>query len=256
MKRQVCSGAPLVLGVFLAAAAALPGFGAEPERVAEAGGVTAKATPLNPGDEKAPTLDFAIVMDTHAGSLPLDVAKIATAHGPSGAVIPAAAWKGGKGGHHLTGTLSFPSGSLRSAAPLTLTLRGEDGGSLAFVWAEALIGAEEETPVSVEGGRYLRITPVTLSSRLGKKDFFFVNVHTPYAGEIDSTDAFIPYDQTQAKLGSYPAGRSARIVLYCRSGSMSDIAARVLVKQGYTNVISLDGGMMAWEKSGFPLKRE
>ncbi|HYW82747.1 MAG TPA: rhodanese-like domain-containing protein, partial [Spirochaetia bacterium] len=87
------------------------------------------------------------------------------------------------------------------------------------------------------------------------KDFFLVNVHLPYQGEIPQTDAFIPFDQTQARLDKYPADKSARIVLYCRSGRMSDIAARELVRQGYTHVFNLAGGMIEWESSGLPLKR-
>ena len=40
----------------------------------------------------------------------------------------------------------------------------------------------------------------------------------------------------------------------CRSGRMSSIAAKELVKAGYTNVWNLDGGMVAWEQVGLPLK--
>jgi rhodanese-related sulfurtransferase len=256
VKNPAIAGFWLFLGVVLTTVAAAPGFAKGLERVAEAGGVTATALPLNPNDVKAPTLDFSVVMDSHSGSLPLDVAKVASAMGPSGAAIPATAWNGGRGGHHLTGTLSFPSGTLRSTAPLTLTLRGDGSGQLVFVWAGAIIGASGEgTPVSVDGGSYLNITPATLNAILVKKDFLFVNVHIPYEGEIALTDAFIPYDQTKASLDKYPAEKSAKIVVYCRSGRMSDIAARELVRQGYTQVLNLDGGMIEWEKSGLALKR-
>lgn len=117
------------------------------------------------------------------------------------------------------------------------------------------VGLERGTPVPVEGGSYLDITPATLNALLTKKDFFLVNVHIPYEGEIALTDAFIPYDQTNARLHEYPAEKSAKIVLYCRSGRMSDIAARELVRQGYTHVLNLNGGMIEWERSGLPLRR-
>ena len=108
--------------------------------------------------------------------------------------------------------------------------------------------------VAVEGGAYTNVTPQQLAEMLKQKDFFFVNVHIPYEGEIRSTDAKIPYDQTAQQLSQYPADKNAKIVLYCRSGRMSAIAAQELVKAGYTNVWNLDGGMAAWEQQGFPLK--
>jgi rhodanese-related sulfurtransferase len=109
------------------------------------------------------------------------------------------------------------------------------------------------TPGAAGDVRYSNITPAQLAELLKSKDFFLVNVHIPYAGEITATDAFIPYDQTAQLLGQYPASRQAKIVVYCRNGHMSAIAAAELVKAGYTNVWNLEGGMSAWEQAGYPL---
>ena len=108
--------------------------------------------------------------------------------------------------------------------------------------------------VQVAGGSYTNVMPAQLAEMLKQKDFFFVNVHIPYEGEIASTDAEIPYDQTTQQLSQYPTDKNAKIVLYCRSGRMSSIAAEELIKAGYTNVWNLDGGMAAWEQQGLPLK--
>lgn len=95
-----------------------------------------------------------------------------------------------------------------------------------------------------------KITGPELAARLGKKDFFLVNVHIPYEGEIEQTDTFIAYDTIAANLDKLPRDKNAKIIVYCRSGGMSAIAARDLVGLGFTQVSDLTGGMIGWEESG------
>ena len=118
-------------------------------------------------------------------------------------------------------------------------------------------GGEEATPTGegavATGGVYHEVDPAGLRSMLAAKDFLLVNVHIPYEGEIEDTDLFIPYDQVEAHLGELPGDTGAKIVLYCRSGRMSAIAAEVLAAQGYTNLWDLTGGMIAWEEAGYPI---
>lgn len=104
--------------------------------------------------------------------------------------------------------------------------------------------------VDVAGGSYTNVAPKQLEQMLANKDFAFINVHIPYEGEIANTDAFIPYDKIAENLVKFPSDKGAKIVLYCRSGRMSTIAAEDLVKRGYTNVWNLNGGMVAWEGTG------
>jgi rhodanese-related sulfurtransferase len=108
--------------------------------------------------------------------------------------------------------------------------------------------------VPVEGGAYTDVDAAGLAALLTAKSFPLINVHIPYEGEIDRTDLFIPFDQIEANLSRLPADKGARIVLYCRSGSMSATAARALVRRGYTDVWNLDGGMLAWARAGYPLR--
>jgi len=111
--------------------------------------------------------------------------------------------------------------------------------------------------VTVAGGSYQNIAPTELNTMLKTKDFVFVNVHIPFAGNITGTDLSVPYDQINASenLSQLPADKSAKIVLYCRSGRMSAIAAEQLVALGYTNIWNVAGGMDAWEQAGLDLEK-
>jgi rhodanese-related sulfurtransferase len=60
----------------------------------------------------------------------------------------------------------------------------------------------------------------------------------------------IPYDTIGKNLDKLPADRSAKIVVYCRSGGMSAVAAEELVRLGYTQVSDLIGGMIDWQQTG------
>ena len=45
----------------------------------------------------------------------------------------------------------------------------------------------------------------------------------------------------------------AKLVLYCGGGYRSALAADNLQKMGYTNVISMDGGIRVWREKQLPL---
>lgn len=44
------------------------------------------------------------------------------------------------------------------------------------------------------------------------------------------------------------------IVLYCGGGFRSALAADALQQIGYTNVVSMDGGIKAWREAGYPIE--
>ena len=49
---------------------------------------------------------------------------------------------------------------------------------------------------------------------------------------------------------------NTEIVLYCGGGYRSALAADNLQKMGYTNVISMDGGIRGWREKNYPLIKD
>jgi rhodanese-related sulfurtransferase len=109
--------------------------------------------------------------------------------------------------------------------------------------------------IKVDGFFYKDISVNELLSMMENKDFTLVNVHIPFEGDLPKTDLSIAYDTIGQNVNQLGADKNAKIVLYCKSDSMSMIAAEELVKLGYTNIWNLDGGMVAWEKAGQPIEK-
>ena len=92
-----------------------------------------------------------------------------------------------------------------------------------------------------------------LKKMMKNKDFTLINVHIPYVGEIPDTDVFIPFNDIEKEKNKLPANKNSKIVLYCRSGNMSEVASKTLVAMGYTSVYDVTGGMRAWKAAGYQL---
>jgi len=111
--------------------------------------------------------------------------------------------------------------------------------------------------ITVVGSSYMNISAYELNTLLKEKDFVFINVHIPFAGNITDTDLSIPYDEISVpeKLFQLPIDKNAKIVFYCRSGRMSEIASKELVSLGYANIWNLSGGMVEWEQAGYEIEK-
>lgn len=91
------------------------------------------------------------------------------------------------------------------------------------------------------------VSPKQLANLLKVKNVTLINVHTPYEGEIEKTDIFIPYNEI-ANSKYLPKDKTAPIILYCKTDRMSAEAMQTLKKMGYANVKHLAGGMDAWKR--------
>jgi rhodanese-related sulfurtransferase len=136
--------------------------------------------------------------------------------------------------------------------PLALSLMLGLGIGLPGAVFDVALAQDGQTSGQASAG-FATIDSAQLAAMLQSRDFLLVNVHIPYEGEIEGTDALIAFDKIAENLDKLPSDKDAEIVLYCRSGRMSEIAAAELVRLGYTNVAHLSGGMIGWKERGHEL---
>ncbi|MBI2899035.1 MAG: DUF971 domain-containing protein [Planctomycetes bacterium] len=95
----------------------------------------------------------------------------------------------------------------------------------------------------------IRIAPKELKKLLdGPKPPRLLDVRTPEEWEIGRIEGatLVDHALSQEIMEKWP--KDERIVLYCHVGERSLEAASFLVGHGFSNVLSLDGGIDAWSK--------
>ena len=88
----------------------------------------------------------------------------------------------------------------------------------------------------------------------GKNNHVLIDVRTPNefkSGHVAKAKN-IPLNTISKKMKNIPKDKP--VVLICRTGNRSGMAARQLAGAGYENIINLKGGMMRWQAQGHPLK--
>lgn len=74
---------------------------------------------------------------------------------------------------------------------------------------------------------------------------------TGFIGEAEN----ISSPDVPKRLTNLVSHKEDDVLLYCQSGARSASVARMLVKQGFTKVHNLSGGIMSWKSAGLPVNK-
>ena len=89
-----------------------------------------------------------------------------------------------------------------------------------------------------------------------RKGAVLIDIREPHEVANKSFDVpetlFIPLRQLGKRFQEIP--KNHQVVIACHSGSRSTLATRFLIKQGYRKAVSMERGMIGWERAGLPLK--
>ena len=113
-------------------------WGLQPTLTDDQGAVVVEITPLNLRDEEQ-TLDFEVSLNTHSVDLSMDLTKLASLQTNNGYFVQAILWDAPSGGHHVSGTLSFPSqvdgiSVIENASKLSIIIENVDAPARVFSW--------------------------------------------------------------------------------------------------------------------------
>ncbi|WP_456390942.1 rhodanese-like domain-containing protein [Hydrogenimonas sp.] len=89
------------------------------------------------------------------------------------------------------------------------------------------------------------------------RNIAILDVRTPEEYRLDGHLAnamLIPVQQLGEQLDKLERVRDKKLIVYCRSGSRSAMASRILANHGF-HPINVRGGINAWKKEGFSLEK-
>jgi adenylyltransferase/sulfurtransferase len=93
-----------------------------------------------------------------------------------------------------------------------------------------------------------QISVEELKRRLdAREDVFVLDVREPHEAQIVNMGApLIPLGQLANRIGELAAQKNRKIVVHCKSGGRSQMAAQLLNNAGFPHVENLPGGILAW----------
>jgi len=129
---------------------------------------------------------------------------------------------------------------------------------LAGAAAVPMVLAADPAPAAAASAEL--VSQADLLTRIERKDpdLVVLDVRTPaeYAAGHVPGARNISHDQLSSRLAELAPLREKQVVLYCRSGRRTLLAADVLHAAGFTRLAHLEGDFLAWEAEHRPIERE
>lgn len=134
------------------------------------------------------------------------------------------------------------SGAVLVIAVLVLVLWSQKDNLVSTYTEEGVQSSQMNQPSEIE--------PTVLAAKIASsEEFILLDVRSLPEHEEGAIPGavLIPLDQLDGRYTELPMDKE--IILYCRSGRRSQIAAEILMEKGYKRVSNLKGGIRAWYES-------
>lgn len=101
-----------------------------------------------------------------------------------------------------------------------------------------------------------QISVAEAKAALNSRKAIFLDVREPAEwenGHIPNAK-HLPRGLLEFKVANVLPDKSARIIVYCKTGGRGTFATETLQRLGYTDVVNMAGGWKAWVKAGYPVE--
>ncbi len=104
------------------------------------------------------------------------------------------------------------------------------------------------------------IQPAAVKQEMAQnKNVIVIDVRTPgeYTGPLGHIPgaSLRPLQNIDDWVNEFANENDAEIIMVCRSGNRSGVAAKYFVENGFTNVHNMVGGMKAWNRENLPVEK-
>src|SRR5215218_10953251 len=99
------------------------------------------------------------------------------------------------------------------------------------------------------------IEPFEAAEEIDRGDVVLIDTREPHEYQEAHLEngKLVPPGLLADEIAAAAPDKSARTILYCRSGNRSALAAAQLQQLGYENVASMSGGILQWQEQGLPV---
>lgn len=113
-------------------------------------------------------------------------------------------------------------------------------------------------PLARRGAGGSQVNTLQATQMINKEDALVLDVREPVEydkGHILNARS-IPLGELDKRADELSRWKAKRVIVACATGTRSGAALAVLKKHGFTNVVSLAGGVGAWQQAGLPIEKK
>ena len=127
-----------------------------------------------------------------------------------------------------------------------------------FLIAIAFVsGAMLVWPMVRRGAGGPSVTTLEATQLINRQDALVLDVReqAEFAQSHILNARWLPLSQLEARAGELEKFKDKPLIVYCASGNRSSTAASALTKRGFSKVVNLAGGFIAWQQAGLPVQK-